>query len=79
MKNLTNCSNKELSLIMFNNQSLYSGMMDILNSHTEQKSPGINTHDLLKDFIDSQGYKYTDEQWELFKSDVITHYISIYK
>ena len=64
---LTPYSRKELSLVMFNTQHLYSEMMRIVDA-------GSNTKELLINFIKKQGYKYTQAQWNFFKNDLMDHY-----
>lgn len=64
---LTPYSRKELSLVMFNTQHLYSEMMRIIDSKSFTK-------ELLINFIKEQGYKYTEDQWDFFKNDLLSHY-----
>ena len=64
---LTPYSRKEISLVMFNTQHLYSEMMRIIDSKSFTK-------ELLINFIKEQGYKYTEDQWDLFKNDLLSHY-----
>ena len=74
LHNITKHSVRELSLIVFNTQHLYSEMMRILDAHINPRPIGVTTEGLLKQLIADQGYKYTQSQWNIFKSDVSNHY-----
>lgn len=66
---LTPYSRKELSLVMFNTQHLYSEMMRIMDSVNS-----LHVKEYIKDFIKDQGYEYTEAQWDFFKNDLLSHY-----
>lgn len=63
---LTPYSNKELSLVVFNTQGLFSEMMRLIDSVNFKKEH-------LTNFLKNQGYKYTIAQWELLADDLIKH------
>ena len=67
MKDLTTYSDKELSLIVFNNEYLYSKMMQFYDNKS------INTTFALTDLLVKNGYKYTNKQWSNFVSDINSH------
>ena len=64
---LTPYSRKELSLVMFNTQHLYSEMMRIIDSVNFKKEHLIN-------LLDDHGYKYTEAQWDFFTDDLLRHH-----
>lgn len=65
-KDLTQYSDKELSLQMFNNEYLYNNMMRIIDAID-------NAKELLINFLNDQGYIYTEAQWNVFKDDLLEH------
>lgn len=67
MKDLREYSNKELSLIVFNDHYLYSKMMEFYDNKS------INTTFALTDLLVKNGYKYTNKQWSFFICDVNSH------
>jgi len=67
MKDLREYSNKELSLTVFNDNYLYSKMMEFYDNKS------INTTFALIDLLTKEGYKYNNNQWSFFISDVNSH------
>ena len=67
MKDLREYSNKELSLIVFNDHYLYSKMMEFYDNKS------INTTFALIDLLTREGYKYNNNQWSFFIRDVNSH------